>query len=64
MSRFGELFTTTQWFKSKRSSSSQGCVEVALTPSAAGVRDSKDRRGGILVFGAQQWKSFLNTLKA
>ena len=64
MSHFGEKFTTTQWFKSKHSSSSQGCVEVALTSSAAGVRDSKDRNGGTLVFGAQQWKSFLSTLKS
>lgn len=64
MSHFGETFTAAQWFKSKRSSSSQGCVEVALTSSAAGVRDSKDRNGGTLVFDAQQWKSFLTTLRS
>ncbi len=64
MSHLGEKFTSAQWFKSKHSSSSQGCVEVALTSANAGVRDSKDRNGGALIFDTQQWKSFLATLRS
>ncbi len=61
MSLFGESFEVNQWFKSTYSSNAHACVEVALTSTAAGVRDSKDRTGGQLTFGPEQWRSFLAT---
>lgn len=48
------------WFKSSHSSGSQGdCVEVALTPAAVHVRDSKDRDGGDFAVSARSWAEFL-----
>lgn len=62
MSRFEEQSSTANWFKSSYSSNAHACVEVALTSTTAGVRDSKDRTGE-LTFNSEQWSSFLSTLK-
>ncbi|CCH34047.1 DUF397 domain-containing protein [Actinosynnema sp. NPDC047251] len=54
-----------QWRKSRRSSASgPDCVEIALIRSGAAVRDSKNRSGGALDFGATQWGRFLGHAKA
>jgi hypothetical protein len=49
------------WFKSSYSSSSEGdsCVEVATTPGAVHVRDSKDVRGPSLGFTLTAWDAFV-----
>ncbi|MFE7856855.1 DUF397 domain-containing protein [Streptomyces sp. NPDC057403] len=48
------------WFTSSHSSSGDGdCVEVALTPGAIHVRDSKDRQGGRLALSPESWTDFL-----
>lgn len=53
-----------QWRKSTRSSAGgPECVEIALSPGAAGVRDSKNRTGGELGFGFAQWSRFVGTAK-
>ena len=51
-----------RWFKSSYSSSSQGCVEVAMTTSVVGVRDTKDRAGGTLVVPREHWRAFLRSV--
>lgn len=52
------------WCKSTRSTPSGGnCVEVAVTPDIVGVRDTKDREGGTLVFQRERWMKFLSSLK-
>jgi hypothetical protein len=50
------------WFKSSHSSNSEpACVEVATTPAAVHVRDSKDPEGRPhLSFSPTQWTSFLS----
>ncbi|MET7593996.1 DUF397 domain-containing protein [Streptomyces sp. NPDC004082] len=49
------------WFKSSYSSGSQGdCVEVALTPVAVHVRDSKDRTGPRLELSPAAWGEFVS----
>jgi hypothetical protein len=53
-----------EWHKSTRSSGSGQCVEVAALAGQVGVRDSKDASGPILVFGADQWRSFLALVSA
>lgn len=63
MSRFGENAHRDPWFKSSYSSSSQGCVEVALTGARTWVRDSKRPEGGNLQFDPEQWRSFLTSLQ-
>ncbi|WP_255614930.1 MULTISPECIES: DUF397 domain-containing protein [unclassified Saccharopolyspora] len=51
------------WFKSSYSKTQNECVEVALVPGGAGVRDTKDRDGGTLTFTSTTWSTFLSTLK-
>lgn len=52
------------WFKSSHSATQNACVEVAITEGAIGVRDTKDRGGGTLVFDGSTWSDFLAQLKA
>ncbi|WP_156722296.1 DUF397 domain-containing protein [Streptomyces apocyni] len=49
-----------EWFKSSYSST-QGpdCVEIATTPAAIHVRDSKKKQGHNLTFTPDQWKPFM-----
>ncbi|MCK1798398.1 DUF397 domain-containing protein [Streptomyces sp. XM4193] len=54
----------TEWRKSSYSGSENGdCVEVAQGSSAVSVRDSKNPRGGAVVFCATPWAAFLEGLK-
>ncbi|TDT40041.1 uncharacterized protein DUF397 [Streptomyces sp. BK208] len=49
------------WIKSSYSTDDgPACVEVASTPATMHVRDSKQRQGPRLVFGAQQWAAFVS----
>ncbi|QIZ35063.1 DUF397 domain-containing protein [Saccharopolyspora sp. ASAGF58] len=49
--------------KSSRSANNAHCVEVAVMTRAVGVRDTKDRDGGTLLFTPEQWTSFTTSLK-
>jgi hypothetical protein len=61
-----DLLRAADWRTSTRSQTSN-CVEIApLTTRTTGnsvaavaVRDSKDRRGPVLVFARSQWQAFL-----
>ncbi len=35
-----------------------GCVEVAFVDGHVAVRDSKDRRGPVLLFTLAEWRAF------
>ncbi len=53
-----------KWRKSSRSSAGGAdCVEVALVPVSAGVRDSKNPSGPVLGFDGPSWDRFLRTTK-
>jgi hypothetical protein len=52
-----------EWRKSSRCSNSN-CVEVAFLDNEVAVRDSKDKRGGILRFTSIEWKSFLDRARS
>ncbi|MGW5644013.1 DUF397 domain-containing protein [Saccharopolyspora sp. NPDC003752] len=52
------------WRKSSHSASQSDCVEVGTGTDVVGVRDTKDRDGGTLVFQPQAWGSFLTAVKA
>ncbi|RCW42803.1 uncharacterized protein DUF397 [Halopolyspora algeriensis] len=54
---------TGDWRKSSRSNGTGNCVEVSVGP-VVGVRDTKNRHGGVLVFGERAWADFLAHLKA
>jgi uncharacterized protein DUF397 len=51
------------WRKSSHSADNAHCVEVAVATEAIGVRDTKDRDGGTLMFSPTQWTSFTTSLK-
>jgi len=53
------------WRKSSHSGSGGGdCTEVASTPGAVLIRDSKDPDGPCLAFGPRAWRKFAARLKA
>jgi hypothetical protein len=47
-----------QWRKSSYSGNTGNCVEVAVTESVVGVRDSKDPDGPALIFTPDEWRIF------
>ncbi|WP_405919890.1 DUF397 domain-containing protein [Streptomyces longwoodensis] len=52
------------WRKSSHSNSEGGnCVEVALTPAVAHIRDSKTPAGPSLAVPARTWKAFVAALR-
>jgi hypothetical protein len=50
------------WHTSSYSNGEAACVEVAPTPDAVLVRDSKNRTGPALTVPLQTWQAFLTTL--
>jgi hypothetical protein len=57
-------FSRATWRKSSRSSAGGAdCVEIALVPVGAGVRDSKNPSGPVLGFDGAAWGRFLGTTK-
>jgi hypothetical protein len=54
----------TTWRKSSASSGhNANCVEMALTPSAMLIRDSKNHTGSTLSFPRDTWVSFLHSTR-
>lgn len=41
-----------------------GCVEVAVSPVGARVRDSKDPAGPVLTFTEREWVAFVRGVRA
>ena len=53
------------WRKSTYSNGSGGnCVEVADLPNGRAVRDSEHPQGPMLVFATDQWRTFVQGIKA
>ncbi|MEV4121290.1 DUF397 domain-containing protein [Micromonospora sp. NPDC049645] len=52
--------TGADWRTSTRSSGNGNCVEVATVDGQVAVRDSKDRSGPVLAFGATAWHAFVS----
>ncbi|MGW1678472.1 DUF397 domain-containing protein [Saccharopolyspora sp. NPDC002376] len=55
----------TNWRKSTKSlHNPEQCIEVGTAPNMTGVRDTKDRDGGLLSFTNERWADFLAAVKA
>ncbi|MBG0827297.1 DUF397 domain-containing protein [Planomonospora sp. ID67723] len=52
------------WKKSTRSAANGQCVEIAhLSDGKVGVRDSKNRKGPVLIFTPGEWDAFVGGVK-
>jgi hypothetical protein len=52
-------FSQLTWFKSSRSSANGQCVESARLPGGGmAVRDSKRSDSPVLLFSADEWRTF------
>lgn len=51
------------WRKSTRSGAAGNCVEIAETPVAVLVRDSKDADGPVLAFAERGWQGFVDGVR-
>ena len=52
------------WRKSSYSGSNGGnCIEIATSTATVAVRDSKDPKGPVLVFGPEDWEQFTSQIK-
>lgn len=56
-------FPDADWRKSTRSQGDGACVQVALKPSCAGIRDSKQPDGGVVLTGFSAWDAFRRAVK-
>jgi hypothetical protein len=54
---------SVQWRKSSWSNGGGECVEVGLAPEVVGVRDTKDRQGGMLAMTREAWSRFIGAVK-
>ena len=52
----------TWWRKSSYSGGDNNCVEVGTTGAGVAVRDTRNRPGGTLHFGAGAWQAFTGSI--
>lgn len=52
------------WRVSSRSGGQGQCVEVGLTQTIVGIRDTKNRGGGTLAITPEQWQAFVAAVKS
>jgi hypothetical protein len=56
-------FNGARWFKSSASGDG-GCVEVAIVPTAVGIRDSKTEDSPVIVVSREAWSQFIAGVQA
>lgn len=56
-------FPAHLWFKSSRTVEHNQCVEVAMTPDAVGIRDTKNRCAGHFTVSPTTFAAFIADVK-
>jgi Domain of unknown function (DUF397) len=59
----GQCVEVASWRKASYSNGQGSCVETASIAGIVAVRDTTDRDGGTLAFGAEAWSAFVAGLK-
>ncbi|AUS77717.1 DUF397 domain-containing protein [Actinoalloteichus sp. AHMU CJ021] len=54
----------SDWRKSRRSGGQSDCVEVANGPGVVGIRDTKNRSGGVLVVDRDSFAALVGAMKS
>ncbi|AOS65514.1 DUF397 domain-containing protein [Actinoalloteichus hymeniacidonis] len=52
------------WRKSRRSQNTSNCVEIRHAAEQVGIRDTKNRAGGVLIVDCAAFGFFLNAIKS
>lgn len=52
------------WRKSSRCAGNGSCTEITSCGHGVAIRDSTDRSGPVLTFGAGEWEQFAGRIKA
>jgi hypothetical protein len=60
----GDDLSRAQWKKSSYSGNTGNCVEVAITRSVVGIRDSKDPDSTVLMVTREAWGEFTGDLRS
>ena len=60
----GNCVECAGWRKAAASMSNGHCAEAASCRHGVAVRDTADRGGPVLVFGAEAWRAFLSSLRS
>lgn len=55
-------WSSAPWRKASYSGGQNACVEVAPVPAKVGVRDTKNRDGGMLAVSRTAWRTFVRSL--
>jgi hypothetical protein len=59
----GDELPRAQWKKSTYSGNTGNCVEVAITESVVGIRDSKDPDGAVIKVRPEAWRAFVEATR-
>jgi hypothetical protein len=54
----------THWQRASFCSAENGCVEAAHIGDVYAIRDGKNPLGSVLLFDSQEWRNFLDGVKA
>lgn len=57
-----EVSSIQNWDTSSYSKQHGDCIEIGSIGNIVGVRDTKNRGGGVLVFDHSQWSEFVHAL--